>query len=102
MILNIAKLNRYGSIGRGRVLSRVITAKRVTPMLISIFGALGGGTESPARSVAADGRHCGASDIGIADHALERLARVDSGPYWQDREARLGVRVGEPHKAPFR
>jgi hypothetical protein len=26
---------------------------------------------------------------------------VDSGPYWQDRKARLGVRVGEPHKAPF-
>ena len=27
-----------------------------------------------------------------------RRQRVDSGPYWQDREARLGVRVGEPHK----
>jgi hypothetical protein len=27
------------------------------------------------------------------------LRRVDSGPYWQDREARLVVRVGEPHKA---
>jgi multidrug efflux pump subunit AcrB len=25
----------------------------------------------------------------------------DSGPYWQDQEARLGVRVGEPHKAPI-
>ena len=31
----------------------------------------------------------------------ERPLRVDSGPCWQDQEARLGVRVGEPHKAPF-
>jgi len=28
----------------------------------------------------------------------QRRSWVDSGPYWQDREARLGVRVGEPHK----
>ena len=28
----------------------------------------------------------------------QRRSWVDSGPYWQDREARLGVRVGEPQK----
>jgi hypothetical protein len=31
----------------------------------------------------------------------QRRSWVDSGPYWQDREARLGVRVGEPHNSPF-
>jgi hypothetical protein len=42
-----------------------------------------------------------ASVFGISHRAVLRPSRVDSGPYWQDREARLGVRVGEPHKGPF-
>ena len=68
------------------------------------FAFVATGTDQPARldcrSISrpdlpsAAGGHRGTPAIGGGKCVVEHLTWVDSGPYWQDREARLGVPVG--------